>query len=546
MRVFAEGRVGNGAKRKRRLKSYRAAVSRAKHTAWSALVASIAAVLLLIPVSDADAASCTRHIYNESSTPVTVTLIKAGEPLNPVQDWTGTIPARGHMTLSLHNDVRGFTFGRGTGQAVQSENQIWPFTGFGNDTDESVRFIEKYGSMVPGKVGKAIKAGLKFNIFWNAYKYAVDKPDCYWVHGGRSHSFAYGVVFNDPADGDIKITDKSELITHNPGSVRLKGIAHVEGKGDVSFTNTTYAGTGGQALRMEGFQLQIAPPVSGLNLQYKAHLAHHGDTPWQRGGSFLGTRGQSRSIEGIEIDLVGPAASQYDVFYVCHLQDIGDTPTKRNGEYCGTRGQSLRLEGLAVWIAQRPDIAALDRVKRQRDAVEQTNYRNPVVIQSGGQNPAIQPGVQDPAAVQWRSGDQVDVLRPADNRWTAATVMGVDPIDGVLVQYHDTYQQMWTSPSSVRAGQGNQYQPEGAPYYDQGQYHQDPYGQSQYDQGGYAPDPYDQGQYSQGPYGQGQHDQGGYDPGPYDQGQYGQPYYDQGQYEQGGYAPGAHQGQGQY
>ncbi|MEM7360340.1 MAG: hypothetical protein AAF431_14685 [Pseudomonadota bacterium] len=471
---------------------------------WTLALALLSLALLLFPAADASASSCTRHVYNHSSTPVTVTLIKGGEPLNPVKDYTFTVAARGAAKIPLHNDVHGMIFGRGTGAAVKWENETWVFTGFGRDTDESVQFIEKYGQYVPGKVGKAVKAGLKFNIFWNAYKYARNKPDCYWVHSGRSHSFTYGVVFNDPAHGDIIITDKSVLITHDKGSVPMKGLAHLEGYGDVGFSNSTFAGTGGQARRMEGFQLKIDPPVPGLQLTYMGHLEKVGDTQWVSGGTFLGTRGQYRRIEGIAIQLTGYNASKYDIFYVCHIQNIGDSRTVKNGEFCGTRGSSLRLEGLAAWIVKRPDINAIANANRNRQPTntptQQTSRSRPVTPPATGQTAPVS---------RWQRGNQVDVLRPADNRWTPSVVLGTDPIDGVFIRYEDTYEQMWVPESIVRVRQANfdaQYdQGQSGNGYEGGQYDE------QYDEG--YDDEYDQGYDDQ--YDEGYDDQ--YDEGSYEE-----------------------------
>ena len=76
-------------------------------------------------------------------------------------------------------------------------------------------------------------------------------------------------------------------------------------------------------------------------------------TPWMPGGSFCGTRGQSRRLEGFAIRLNGPNAARYDVFYSGHLQDVGDVGPLKDGDFCGTRGQSRRLEAMVVWVKAR-------------------------------------------------------------------------------------------------------------------------------------------------------------------------------------------------
>jgi hypothetical protein len=56
-------------------------------------------------------------------------------------------------------------------------------------------------------------------------------------------------------------------------------------------------------------------------------------------------------------------------------------------------------------------------------------------------------------ASQWKAGDVVEVQRLADGRWTQSSVLNLDPISGVLIQYRDTGEQMWVPQTIVRAPQ---------------------------------------------------------------------------------------------
>ncbi|NJK38090.1 MAG: hydrogenase [Oscillatoriales cyanobacterium RM2_1_1] len=132
--------------------------------------------------------------------------------------------------------------------------------------------------------------------------------------------------------------------------VGLKVLVHLQGLGDRMFGAQDYAGTRGQGRRVEAFQINIAPPVPGLSLQYQAHLSGIGDTPMIPEGQLAGERDKGRQLEGLVIELTGPQATQYDVFYLAHIQNKGDVPVCTNGQYCGTRGQGLRIEGIKVWI----------------------------------------------------------------------------------------------------------------------------------------------------------------------------------------------------
>jgi hypothetical protein len=134
-------------------------------------------------------------------------------------------------------------------------------------------------------------------------------------------------------------------------SIQFSGVVHLQDLGDRPFQNDAWAGTKGQSRRLEGFQINLSPSVAGrLGIQYMAHLEGTGDTPWVSGGSFVGSRGQSRRLEGFAIRLTGPDAAKYDVYYRAHLQGIGDTPVYWNGAFCGTRGQSRRVEAMIVSI----------------------------------------------------------------------------------------------------------------------------------------------------------------------------------------------------
>lgn len=132
--------------------------------------------------------------------------------------------------------------------------------------------------------------------------------------------------------------------------VGLSGLVHLQDIGDVPLVNDQFAGTRGESRRLEGFQIQFAPPFPELALHYMAHVQDIGDMPWVDEGVFIGTRGQSRRLEGFAIELTGSAASSYSVSYMAHLEGIGDTDFFRDGQFCGTRGQSRRVEGMLVHV----------------------------------------------------------------------------------------------------------------------------------------------------------------------------------------------------
>ncbi len=123
------------------------------------------------------------------------------------------------------------------------------------------------------------------------------------------------------------------------------------------------AGTEGFSARMEA--IKISPP-EGVTLDVMAHLQGVGDVWYQglrageRSGTessdidpIIGTVGESRRIEGIEVDVVDwprELAGMW-LYYQLHLKGVGWTDPVRAGEYCGTRGESRRAEAVRMWVA---------------------------------------------------------------------------------------------------------------------------------------------------------------------------------------------------
>jgi uncharacterized protein YjdB len=134
-------------------------------------------------------------------------------------------------------------------------------------------------------------------------------------------------------------------------AVQFTGLVHIQDLGDQPLQSGSWAGTKGQSRRLEGIQLNIPAAVQArLGVQMMMHQQNSGDSPWVDATTFLGSRGQSLRIEGLAFRLTGPDAELYDIAYRAHLQDIGDTGIVENGTFVGTRGQSRRLEAIEVAI----------------------------------------------------------------------------------------------------------------------------------------------------------------------------------------------------
>ncbi|MBW4600791.1 MAG: 50S ribosome-binding GTPase [Calothrix sp. FI2-JRJ7] len=132
--------------------------------------------------------------------------------------------------------------------------------------------------------------------------------------------------------------------------IGLRVLVHLEEIKDRIFRNGEFAGNHDPYRRLEGFQLNIDPPIPGLSMRYMAHLQEKCDVPWINEGEFIGTRSEWRRLEGFAIELTGVAAPKYNIFYRCRLQGIGDSLICSNGQFCGSRGKSQTVEGIQVWL----------------------------------------------------------------------------------------------------------------------------------------------------------------------------------------------------
>src|SRR5271169_3929601 len=95
----------------------------------------------------------------------------------------------------------------------------------------------------------------------------------------------------------------SGLTNDNPfpftiSSLPLSGLVHLQGIGDTPLTNDNFVGTQGQSRQLEGFQIEFSRPVKNLGMRYMAHLEDVGDVQWVDAGQFIGTRGESLRLEG--------------------------------------------------------------------------------------------------------------------------------------------------------------------------------------------------------------------------------------------------------
>ncbi len=159
----------------------------------------------------------------------------------------------------------------------------------------------------------------------------------------------------------------SSLPLLNPGTVNaattgitLSGTCHVQDYGDTAgswdaATGILTLGTRGQSKRVEAITINLENTTgySGT-LQYRVHVQDIGWQDYRSAGEMAGTSGQSKRLEGIEMYLTGELAQYYTVEYAVHIQDYGDNQGfVSDGALAGTTGESKRLEEVQVRIVPR-------------------------------------------------------------------------------------------------------------------------------------------------------------------------------------------------
>ncbi len=151
-----------------------------------------------------------------------------------------------------------------------------------------------------------------------------------------------GVVL--PA-GSAMAADVAPAVTYGVHVQRLGDQDAVTSQGATIKT----AGTEGQSLRLESIQMSVETEED-LHIQYRTHVQSIGWMAWVSDGELSGTRGYSKRLEAIQIQLSGADADKYDIYYRVHAQTYGWLAWAKNGEISGTAGLSKRLEAIQVVI----------------------------------------------------------------------------------------------------------------------------------------------------------------------------------------------------
>ena len=114
-----------------------------------------------------------------------------------------------------------------------------------------------------------------------------------------------------------------------------------------------YAGTTGEAKRMEAFRMKLTDQKYSGGIKYRAHVQSSGWQGWKTNNAVAGTVGAAKRMEAIRIELTGKMAQMYDVYYRVHAETYGWLDWAKNGEIAGTTGCAKRLECIQVVLVKK-------------------------------------------------------------------------------------------------------------------------------------------------------------------------------------------------
>lgn len=117
----------------------------------------------------------------------------------------------------------------------------------------------------------------------------------------------------------------------------ITGSAHVQNYGWQDMRNGML-GTTGQSLRLEAFSLKVTKDGQPLTVSGSIHVQDIGDVDSEL--NLFGTVGLSKRIEAIKIVVDAP------IEYRVHAQDVGWSQWQKIGTWIGTKGQSKRIEAI--------------------------------------------------------------------------------------------------------------------------------------------------------------------------------------------------------
>ncbi len=201
----------------------------------------------------------------------------------------------------------------------------------------------------------------KYNVYYSVH--AQNLGWMAWANDGSSATSYSGTAGHGLRLEGVKIV----LVAKNGGKVPdskfvnyrknfygayIIGVqAHVQNIGwQAAVGNGEIAGTTGRGLRVEALRISTAVGLDVPGrIQMEGHVSDKGWTGWKYG--MVGTTGQGKRLEAVKLRLVGDQLkSAYDIYYRVHVANLGWLGWARNGEEAGTAGLAARVEAIQVHL----------------------------------------------------------------------------------------------------------------------------------------------------------------------------------------------------
>lgn len=161
--------------------------------------------------------------------------------------------------------------------------------------------------------------------------------------------------------GQENVTDVPEQTEDTEGTedteesvVTVTGRVHVQSYGWRDWQEDDgLLGTIGQGKRLEALELNIDGAEGEGGIEYCTYVQSYGWQDWVRDGETSGTTGQGKRLEGVRIQLTDALAEKYDIYYRAHVQSYGWLNWASNGDKAGSAGYAKRLESLEICIVEK-------------------------------------------------------------------------------------------------------------------------------------------------------------------------------------------------
>lgn len=133
---------------------------------------------------------------------------------------------------------------------------------------------------------------------------------------------------------------------------------HVRSRGDMTFTDTPWAGRVAPGLWIEAFCVQPLELFGPGDIEYKGLTGSGFETPWIGDDKMCGTKGMAVPLVGFAVRLKGSEApAGYDCEYSGYFQSGVTVGPLRNGAPCRSTVANDPLEGIQVRLLRRSPVA---------------------------------------------------------------------------------------------------------------------------------------------------------------------------------------------